>query len=620
MDNEGFNLQNKQEIPPVVLSKKLSDYGYRRVPDILETGDFSLRGNLIDIWLERYKQPIRIDLIGNIIENIYLFNPLTQARVTNLKEIYIIPLGLLPSLEQRWVKKEDKNLEKIFLNEIKIGDLVVHIDHGVGKFVGFRRDELIVEYSKGDKLFVPVKQLDRLAKYIGTPGVRAKLNSLGTASWEKTKARVQESVIKLAKDLLLLYSKRELVKKQPFEKDTSWQRDFEASFPYQETSDQLKSMEEIKKDLESSTPMDRILIGDVGFGKTEVALRTAFKAVQNGYQVAVLVPTTILAEQHFQLFKDRLKNFPVEVGVLSRFRGKEEKDILERLSFGSVDIIIGTHRLLSDDIKLKRLGLLIIDEEHRFGVKHKEKFKNLKKDVDILSLTATPIPRTLQMALSGIRKVSVLSSAPYGRQTIQTAVKEYSEELIIEAISKEIERGGQVYYVFNSIERIAHKAYSLRKLLPKAKIAFAHGQMPEGQLGKTMAGFFSGGEQVLVCTTIISSGLDMPNVNTIIVEDSQNFGLADLHQLRGRVGRSERKAIAIFFYPKGYLPQGDVLERLMAIAETTDLGGGFKLAQRDLEIRGAGNLLGKEQSGNINIVGFTLYTQLLNQAVEKLKK
>lgn len=620
MEIQGLTLKLKEELPRVNLIQDLQKLGYKRVGQIIEPGDFSVRGNLLDLWLERYKQPLRIDLIGNIIENIYLFNPLTGSKINNLKEIYIIPFGIIPKIAQSWTKKETQELEKIFFSEVKLGDLVVHIDYGVGRFVGVREKELVVEYARGDKLFVPLSQIDRLARYIGTAGYKPRLNQLGTASWERIKGKVEESVLKLSQDLIKLYAQRETIKRAPFSKDSSWQREFEESFPFQETQDQLQATRQIKKDLESTRPMDRLLIGDVGFGKTEVALRAAFKVVAEGMEVAVLVPTTILAEQHYQLFKERLKPFPIEVAILSRFRKKQEqKETLEKLKNGSLDIVVGTHRLLSDDVCFKNLGLVIIDEEHRFGVKHKEKLKFLREGVDVLSLSATPIPRTFQMALSGLREVSILQDPPLGRQAIKTYVGEYSEDIIKEAISQELERKGQVYYLFNRVQTIAKKALEMGELFPKARVTYAHGQMGEGELSRRMEEFFSGQKDILVCTTIIGSGLDMPNVNTIIIENSQKFGLSELHQLRGRVGRADKKAYSYFLYPKGYIPEGEALERLLSVAETSELGGGFKLAQKDLGIRGAGNLLGKDQSGNMNLVGFTLYMQLLNQAVEKLK-
>ena len=680
MEKEGLTLRLKQRISPSILAKKLVSLGYENVftSTLTKVGEFSKRGNLIDLWLERYKTPVRVDLIDETIENMYLFNYFTQSKIRNLKEIYIVPFGITPKLAPKWTKRAKfpsgaGRVERLFLSEIEPGDLVVHIDYGIGRVLGlsgelglspvafqtrsptksgpprllaesvknseellesglaqtdekttgsqtFSRQYLIVEYAKGDKLYVPVEQIERLTKYIGAPGYKPKLNTLGTSGWEKVKARVQESIVQVAKDLLNLYARREITKRIPYSADTPWQKPLEDSFEFAETDDQLKATQEIKNDLESKKPMDRILVGDVGFGKTEVAVRTTFKVVQEGKQVALLAPTTILVEQHSHLFSERLKRFPVTLETLSRFREKKAQEkIIENLKNGAIDVVIGTHRLLSNDIEFKNLGLIIIDEEHRFGVRHKEKLKKLRADVDVLSMSATPIPRSLHMALTKLRDVSVLEEPPVGRKPIATLVSEFNEEKIKNALNSEVTRGGQVYYVFNAVKRIAKKAFEVSSLVPKSRVVFAHGQMHETELSATMEKFYSGKADILVCTTIIGSGLDMPNVNTIIIENAQKFGLADLHQLRGRVGRSERQAYAYLFYPKGYVPGGNVLERLATIAGSTELGAGFKIAKKDLEIRGAGNLLGTAQSGNIALVGFELYLQLLSQAIEKMK-
>ena len=427
-------------------------------------------------------------------------------------------------------------------------------------------------------------------------------------------------MVKVAQELLNLYARREVSTRSGYSKDTVWQKQLEDSFEFEETEDQLKATREIKQDLKSNKPMDRILVGDVGFGKTEVAIRAAFKVVQDGKQIAILVPTTLLAEQHYHLFKNRLKEFPVVVGMLSRFRSKQEQmNTLESLKLGNVDIVIGTHRLLSADVSFKNFGLLIIDEEHRFGVTHKERLKKVRENVDILSMSATPIPRTLHMALSNLRDISVLAKPPKGRKPIKTIVNEFNEEEISKALKLELARSGQVYYLFNNVTGIAKKAIEISALVPGAQIVYAHGQMKENQLEKAMDKFYSRQADILVCTTIIGSGLDMPNVNTIIIENVQRFGLAEIHQLRGRVGRSSREAYAHLLYPKNYLPEGQALERLLAISESKELGAGFALAKKDLEIRGAGNLLGVAQHGNISLVGYILYIQLLSQQIEKLK-
>ena len=628
----GITISQNQNISPDTISKTLIEYGYESVgtDTVHAHGQFSKRGGVIDLWLERYKIPARIDLIDETVEAVYLFNPITGEKEKSLKNIHLIPYKSTPTFAPKWAKKQIGKNERLFLSEINQGDLVVHIDHGIGKFlsVDYRELEkgrgktyLIIDYAKGDKLYVPIDQIERVTKYIGTPGRKPPLSYLGTGAWERTKQRVKESIVDIAKDLLDLYAKRKTSTRPKYSADTPWQKQLEDSFEFEETQDQIKSLSEIKKDLESPRPMDRLLIGDVGFGKTEVAIRIAFKVAQAGKQVAILVPTTILAEQHYHLFKIRLSQFPVETEMLSRFRDeKEQKKIVDNLKIGKIDIIIGTHRLLSSDVEFKNLGLVIIDEEHRFGVAAKEKLKQLRAEVDILNMSATPIPRTLHMALTKIRDVSTLNTPPPNRLPIKTFVGDFDFEKIKTALEEEINRGGQVYYLFNNVAGIAGKAIQIRNLVPKAKVIYAHGQMDEKELEEAMDEFYSREADILVCTTIIGSGLDMPNVNTIIIENSQKFGLADLYQLRGRVGRSERQAHAYLFYPKGYVPKGDALERLSTMAQAQELGSGFKIATKDLEIRGAGNLLGVQQSGSISLVGFELYIQLLSQAVENLKR
>ncbi len=636
----GYTISVGQKILPRELSEKLVEFGYESVGtgNAYQQGQFSTRGGLVDLWLERYKVPARIDLIGDKIEGIYLFNSLTGEKIKRLNSLFIIPYKSTPAFAPKWVKKQIGETQRLFLSEIEKGDFVVHIDHGIGKFINVEYREieknagktyLILEYAKGDRLYVPIDQIERVTKYIGTPGRKPPLSYLGTGAWERTKQKVRESIVDIAKELLALYAKRETLKRPKHAPDTPWQRELEESFEFDETRDQIRATGEIKKDLESDKPMDRLLVGDVGFGKTEIAVRAAFKVVQESKQVAVLVPTTILAEQHYHIFKNRLAAFPVEVEMLSRFKDEEEQNkTLKNLKMGKADIVVGTHRLLSSDVEFKNLGLLIIDEEHRFGVAAKEKLKKAREQVDILSMSATPIPRTLHMALTKIRDVSTLNTAPAGRLPIKTFVEVYQPEKIKEAIENELSRGGQVYYVYNNIAGIAGKALEIQQLIPKAKVVFAHGQMDKisqkvkvksQNLEMVMEEFYSCAADVLVCTTIIGSGLDMPNVNTIIIENAQKFGLADLYQLRGRVGRSSQQAYAYLFYPKGYVPAGDALERLVTMAQAKELGAGFKIAKKDLEIRGAGNLLGVQQSGNIALVGFELYVQLLSQAVEELK-
>lgn len=512
--------------------------------------------------------------------------------------------------------------------DLKVGDYVVHINHGIGQYKGIetleiaggRRDYLKIQYAGEDRLFVPTEQITMLQKYIGVEDAAPKLNKLGGGDWQKVKSRVKESIRDLAEELLELYAQREIAPGHEFSTDTVWQHEFEESFFYEETLDQLRSVAEIKADMERAKPMDRLLCGDVGYGKTEVAMRAAFKAIMDGKQVGVLVPTTILAQQHFLTFRDRFAGFPVNIKVLSRFEtAKEQSQVIEGVLSGEVDLVIGTHRLLSMDVHFKDLGLLIVDEEQRFGVVHKEKLKELRKNVDVLTLTATPIPRTLHMSLVGIRDISLIETPPLDRYPIRTHVLEYNEEVIREAIQRELDRQGQIYFVYNRVETIEKMAGYLQNLLPKARIAIAHGQLDEDQLERVMLDFYDNEADILVCTTIIETGLDISNVNTLIVYDADRFGLAQLYQLRGRVGRSNRIAHAYFCYRKDKILSENAEKRLAAIREFTELGSGFKIAMRDLEIRGAGNLLGPEQHGQIAAVGFELYCRLLDETIRERK-
>lgn len=513
-------------------------------------------------------------------------------------------------------------------SELKVGDYVVHENHGIGIYRGVEKieidhvakDYLKIEYGGGGVLYVLPTELNVLQKYASAGTSKPKLNKLGSQDWTKTKNRVKEAVDEVAEDLVELYSHRRSEKGHAFSPDTLWQQEFEEMFPFEETQDQIAAIEDTKRDMESDKIMDRLICGDVGYGKTEVALRAAFKAVQDSMQVAILVPTTILAQQHYNTFTERMKDFPVKIEMLSRFRSAaEQKKTIRGLENGTVDIVIGTHRLLSRDVKFKRLGLLVIDEEQRFGVKHKEKIKKLKENVDVLTLTATPIPRTLHMSLVGIRDMSVLEEAPEDRVPIQTYIMEYNEELVREAIMRELSRKGQVYYVYNRISDIADAAARIQQLVPEAEVAFAHGRMDEAELEKIMYDFISGDIDVLVSTTIIETGLDISNVNTIIIHDSDRMGLSQLYQLRGRVGRSGRTAYAFLMYQKNRVLKEDAQKRLMAIREYTDLGSGFRIAMRDLEIRGAGSMLGHAQHGHMAAVGYDLYCKLLNEAVLEAK-
>lgn len=512
--------------------------------------------------------------------------------------------------------------------DLQVGDYVVHVNHGIGRFLGIQtlvidgvhKDYLHIKYAGNDKLFVPVEQLHLVQKYIASEEKEPKLYSLGGSDWKRVKNRVKSSVKDIAEDLIKLYAKRQASVGHAFEPDTPYQREFEAMFPYQETEDQLRAIEEIKRDMESPRPMDRLLCGDVGYGKTEVAIRAAFKAVMGGKQVAVLVPTTILAQQHYETFKERFADFPVRIHVLNRFRSRaEQKQTLTELKKGNVDILIGTHRILSKDVVYKDLGLLIVDEEQRFGVTHKERLKQLKANVDVLTLSATPIPRTLHMSLLGVRDLSVIETPPENRFPVQTYVLEYNPSLVKEAIERELARNGQVFFLYNNVQGIYKMAEQLSMLLPDARIVVGHGQMSETELEAVMLDFLDGNADVLVSTTIIETGIDIPNVNTLIVYDADRLGLSQLYQLRGRIGRSNRIAYAYFTYQKGKVLNEVAEKRLAAIKEFTELGSGFKIAMRDLAIRGAGNLLGAEQHGFINSVGFDLYNQLLKESIQELK-
>lgn len=513
-------------------------------------------------------------------------------------------------------------------DDLNVGDYVVHEKHGLGIYLGIEKievdqiakDYIAIEYSGGAKLFILASQLDLIQKYASKEGRKPKLNKLGGTEWEKTKSKVRGRVNEIAKELVELYAVRQSKEGYAFSEDTIWQKEFEEMFPFEETEDQMKAIEDTKADMESRKIMDRLVCGDVGYGKTEVAIRAAFKAVQDGKQVAYLVPTTILAQQHYNTFKERMQDFPVNVGMMSRFlSAKEQKKTLEGLKKGQVDIVIGTHRILSKDMDYSNLGLLIIDEEQRFGVTHKEKIKQMKKDVDVLTLTATPIPRTLHMSLIGIRDMSLLEEPPVDRKAIQTYVLEYNPELVKEAISRELSRGGQVYYVYNRVNTIADVAADLSKLMPDVRISFAHGQMKEKELEDVMFAFINKEIDVLVTTTIIETGLDISNANTMIIHDAENFGLSQLYQLRGRVGRSNKTAYAFLMYKRDKMLKETAEKRLKAIREFTDLGSGFKIAMRDLEIRGAGNLLGADQSGHMEAVGYDLYCKMLNDAILQQK-
>ncbi len=513
-------------------------------------------------------------------------------------------------------------------SELSVGDYIVHENHGIGRYVGVeqmkidttRKDFLKIQYAQDDYLYIPVESSDMIQKYIGTDHEKLKLNRLGGSEWKKTKQRAQRSIEEMTDELIELYAERTARKGYAFSKDSDWQREFENMFPYQETRDQLKCIDEIKRDMEQDSPMERLLCGDVGYGKTEVALRAAFKAVLDSKQVAILVPTTILAQQHYTNVVERFSKYPAKIEMLSRFRSKAEQDkIIEDIRTGSVDVIVGTHRILSNDIRFKDLGLLVIDEEQRFGVKHKEKIKMFKESIDVLTLSATPIPRTLHMSMIGIRDMSVIEDPPEDRYPIQTYVVEFDEFLVKEAIIRELERGGQVFFVHNRVADIDQVAAKISQLVPDAKVDFAHGQMNEHKLEKIMISFMNNEFNVLVCTTIIETGLDISNVNTIIINDGDRFGLSQLYQLRGRVGRSNRLAYCYIFYQTNKVLNEVAEKRLKAIKEFTELGAGFKIAMRDLEIRGAGNVLGTQQHGHMEAIGYDLFCKLLEESILRKK-
>ncbi|MEO3947911.1 transcription-repair coupling factor [Gorillibacterium sp. CAU 1737] len=546
--------------------------------------------------------------------------------------LVVITEGEMFSQKQRKARRVDKRIENAerikSYQELRVGDYVVHVNHGIGKYMGIgtlevggiHKDYMHILYAGGDKLSVPIDQIDLIQKYVGSEEKEPKVYKLGGTEWNKVKTKVRSSVKDIADDLIKLYAERQQAPGYSFGKDTAYQSEFESMFPYDETRDQLRAISEIKQDMEKTRPMDRLLCGDVGYGKTEVAVRAAFKAAIDGKQVAVLVPTTILAQQHYETFRERFSDYPFKIGVLSRFRSKKEQnETMKGLKAGSVDIVIGTHRILSADIKFKDLGLLIVDEEQRFGVSHKEKLKRLKTNVDVLTLTATPIPRTLHMSMLGVRDLSVIETPPENRFPVQTYVLEHSMGLVREAIERELAREGQVYYLYNRVQGIQQMADQISALVPDARVAYAHGQMTEQELERTILDFLDGEYDVLVSTSIIETGVDIPNVNTLIIHDADKMGLSQLYQLRGRVGRSNRIAYAYFTYQRDKVLTEVAEKRLQSIKEFTELGSGFKIAMRDLSIRGAGNLLGAEQHGFIASVGFDMYSQMLADEINKRK-
>ncbi len=603
--------------------RDLTGFGYTRAARVAQAGEFAVRGGVIDIFPVNFDAPIRMDLDDDRLHRIDTFNLLTGKNIWEHKAVIILPA-------------RQKGREAVFtasmpLNnfvDIEKGDYVVHNIHGVGRFLGVRDldtgserpEHFVIEYAGGDKLFVPRHDLHLVQKYISFTKKPPRLFTLGSREWARVKRQIEKRLQHLAAELLHVQAVRASLNGFVFAPDTPWQAEFEKRFPFVETPDQAKAAEEVKADMEAPRPMDRLLCGDVGYGKTEVAMRAAFKAVMGGKQVAVLVPTTVLAEQHYYNFCKRMQDFPVRVGMLSRFRSKgEQAFIIKEAAEGRVDILIGTHRLLSKDVSFKDLGLIIIDEEQRFGVAAKERLKHMKLLADVLILTATPIPRTLYMAMAGGRDMSVISTPPQNRVPVATHVIHFDEDIIAEALTREFNRGGQVFFLHNHVEDIEPVAQLIRRLAPKARLAIGHGQMPGRQLEEVMLKFLKGEIDCLVCTTIIESGIDIPNANTLIVNRADRFGLADLHQLRGRVGRMDVKAYAYFIMPGHGLLSGVAKQRLEALEKFSDLGAGFNIAFEDLQIRGAGNILGEQQHGYIAAVGFDLYCRMLKESIANIK-
>ncbi|WP_436513327.1 transcription-repair coupling factor [Clostridium thermobutyricum] len=624
------NYQGQLEILIEEIKAK-KELGYKT---LILSGTRTRGERLVDVLRDREIESVYKDEVDNIQfgEVVITFGNLLKGFEYPEQKICVISDKEVFGEAKRKLKKKPKNKKGVAkitsFTELKIGDYVVHVNHGVGVYKGIKqidvggikRDYLDIVYQKGDKLYIPVDQLDLVQKYIGGEGKVPKVNKLGGAEWQKAKLKARKSINEIAQDLVKLYAERSTVKGYKYSKDTEWQRQFEDEFPHEETPDQLTSLAEIKEDMESSKVMDRLLCGDVGYGKTEVAVRAAFKAIMDNKQVAFLVPTTILAEQHYKNLKKRFSDFPVKIDMISRFRtAKQQKATIQAAKEGNVDILIGTHKLVAKNIQFKDLGLLIIDEEQRFGVKQKEKIKSLKKNIDVLTLSATPIPRTLHMSLTGARDISVIETPPEERYPIQTYVIEQNDQLVRDAIIREMNRGGQVFFVYNRVENIEKMAAYIKDLVPEARVTFAHGRMTERQLETEMMNFVDNQFDVLVCTTIIETGIDMPNVNTIIVWDADKMGLSQLYQLRGRVGRTNKIAYAYLLYTKDKVLTEVAEKRLKALKDFTELGSGFKIAMRDLEIRGAGNMMGSSQHGHMATIGYDLYCRMLEDTIKLIK-
>jgi len=639
-----------QQQPLSRLLQQLVQFDYARVDQVADPGEFAVHGGVLDLFPATFESPLRIELNGSRIISMRSFNPKTLESLERHTMVVILPRQLSTNVHARHVSRAALSLDLPFESvvDVREGDYVVHLEHGIGRYIGratidvmrpdlqplpptgrsgprearrSKQEALILEYADGDRLYVPMDQLHLVQKYVAFGARAPAVHKLGGVAWERAKTKAYVGAWMYATTLLEVQARRLTLPGYAFSKDHEWQRSFEAAFPYRETPDQLRSVTEVKQDLERSQPMDRVLLGDVGYGKTEVAIRAAFKAVMDHKQVAVLVPTTILAYQHFRTFTKRMQGFPIQVGMLTRFQSEaEQRQLVDALARGNCDIVIGTHRLLSGDIRFKELGLLIIDEEQRFGVTEKEQLKQWRTQLDVLTLSATPIPRTLYLALVGVRDMSLITTPPENRHPIETHIVEEDDAALRRWILTELARHGQVYFVHNRVHNIHRVAKRLAQLIPEARFGVAHGQMAEHELEHVMVGFIEGRVDVLVTTTIIESGIDIPNANTLIVTRAETFGLADLYQLRGRVGRFDRRAYAYFVVSKDAVLSAEARARLEAMAEHTALGSGFKIAMEDLKLRGAGNLLGVEQSGHISAVGFDLYCRLLREAVTRLQQ
>ena len=620
-----------QQIALAKLLEQLMRFDYRRVTQVADPGDMAVRGGVLDVFPATFESPIRIELESARIVSMRSVNPVTFETLDRHSMVVILPRQLRMRVQAAARGRTDISADAPFESfvDVEEGNLVVHLHHGIGRFVGRtalqtddgQTDVMVLEYADGDRLYVPLDQLHLVQRYVGFGTRQPALHKLGGAAWERAKTQAYVGAWTYAKELLVLQAKRTALPGHAFAPDHDWQAAFERTFPFRETSDQLTAIEQVKRDMERPRPMDRLLLGDVGYGKTEVALRAAFKAVMDHKQVAVLVPTTILAYQHYRTFTTRLQGFPIQVEMLSRFQSEAaQRHIMDALKRGGCDIVIGTHRLLSGDIRFQDLGLLIIDEEQRFGVQAKEQLKRWRTQLDVLVLSATPIPRTLYLALMGTKEMSLITTPPENRHPVETVVAEDDDASLQRWIRKECGRGGQVYVVHNRIHDIHRLATRIRALVPEARVGIGHGRLREDELEQTIIDFIEGRLDVLVTTTIIESGIDIPNANTLIVHRADQFGLADLYQLRGRVGRFTRKAYAYLLAPPGSALTEESRERLRAIMQHTELGAGFKIAMEDLKLRGAGNLLGVEQHGHITAVGFDLYCRLLREAVQQLQQ